>query len=56
MLFDQIELEPGTGTVKDVTYAEAAFINGTMRTYPPKAWKNGNMVQRDTLRAEIGNH
>ena len=38
VLFDQIELEPGTGDlVKDVTYAEAAFINGTMRTYPTQS-------------------
>ena len=35
VLFDQIELEPGTeDIVRDVTYAQAVFINGTMRSYP----------------------
>ena len=35
VLFDQIELEPGTEDVlRDVTYAKAAYINGTMRSYP----------------------
>ena len=35
VLFDQIELEPGTDDVmRDVTYAQAAYINGSMRNYP----------------------
>ena len=35
VLFDQIELEPGTeDVVRDVTYAKAAYINGSMRSYP----------------------
>ena len=35
VLFDQIELEPGTDDLmQDVTYAQAAYINGSMRNYP----------------------
>ena len=35
VLFDQIELEPGTDELqRDVTYAKAAYINGSMRSYP----------------------
>ena len=35
VLFDQVDLSPGTGDVEmDVTYAEAAYINGSMRSYP----------------------
>ena len=35
VLFDQVKLEPGTeDVVRDVTYAQAAFINGSMRNYP----------------------
>ena len=35
VLFDQIELVPGTEDLaKDVTYAQAAYINGSMRNYP----------------------
>ena len=35
VLFDQIELEPGTGDLmRDVTYAQAAYINGSVRNYP----------------------
>ena len=35
VLFDQIELEPGTDDLmRDVTYAQAAYINGSMRNYP----------------------
>ena len=35
VLFDQVELEPGTeDVVRDVTYAKAAYINGSMRSYP----------------------
>ena len=35
VLFDQIELEPGADDVfRDVTYAEAAYVNGSMRSYP----------------------
>ena len=35
VLFDQVKLEPGTEDVmRDVTYAQAAFINGSMRNYP----------------------
>ena len=35
VLFDQIELSPEEGDiVRDVTYAQAAYINGTMRNYP----------------------
>ncbi|MEE3084271.1 MAG: STT3 domain-containing protein [Candidatus Thermoplasmatota archaeon] len=35
VLFDQIDLEPGTDDVlRDVTYAQAAYINGSMRNYP----------------------
>ena len=35
VLFDQIELEPGTEELQtDVTYAKAAYINGSMRSYP----------------------
>lgn len=46
VLFDQIELEPGTGdVVQDVTYAQAAYINGTMRNYPATSvleWQTWN--------------
>ena len=35
VLFDQIELVPGDeDVVRDVTYAKAAYINGSMRSYP----------------------
>ena len=35
VLVDQIELEPGTeDLIQDVTYAQAAYINGSMRNYP----------------------
>ena len=35
VLFDQVELTPQTGDVeRDVMYAKAAYINGSMRSYP----------------------
>lgn len=35
VLFDQVDLSPGTeDIVKDVTYAQAAYINGSLRSYP----------------------
>ncbi len=35
VLFDQVDLSPGVDEViKDVTYAQAAFINGSLRSYP----------------------
>ncbi len=50
VLFDQIELEPGTeDLVKDVTYAQAAYINGSMRNYPGLTVEEWNTWNDETL-------
>ena len=50
VLFDQIELEPGTDDlVKDVTYAQAAYINGSMRNFPGQTVEEWNSWYDETL-------